>query len=419
MPTMLALLLAVALPLAANTGAGPTVTSSMSIFEAGYANYSQFRIPALLVIPKAAAAPAAAAAAGGSGSTAAAAVTGDVVLAFAEARGPNHQQACDTCNTRITMRRSTDGGSTFGPLQEITKAHPTKGKDWTGNAVPLWDAGNATAGRKPSVTMVYSHDNNYILYVRSLDLGQTWGSPVNISAAAHPPGVAYAPEDYFTGPGGGIQLKQGPHAGRLVVPAIATYTNASAASCAVGSPCWAAATHDHVLFSDDGVTWQSGTASGGIPGCGASGVQCGDEFQVTELRDGSILGVSRHPGGPALTVSTDQGASFSTGPMRVLATIPSPSCQTSLLNAGDASGDKLLISAPFGSARSNMTLSTGTATGEWSAVLQLSASAKSYAGYSALAQLSSGSVLCMWEGPCSAAQPNELAEFCLATIAWH
>ena len=37
-------------------------------------------------------------------------------------------------------------------------------------------------------------------------------------------------------------------------------------------------------------------------------------------------------------------------------------------------------------------------------------------GYSALAQLSSGEVLCMWEGPCTVKGANSLSEFCLASI---
>ena len=42
--------------------------------------------------------------------------------------------------------------------------------------------------------------------------------------------------------------------------------------------------------------------AGDIAGCGHP-VQCGDEFQVAEASGGVVLGVSRHPGGPALAVS--------------------------------------------------------------------------------------------------------------------
>ena len=82
----------------------------------------------------------------------------------------------------------------------------------------------------------------------------------------------------------------------------------------------------------------------------------------------------------------------------------------------------------------------GTVGGAWTSVLQLSPTAKSYGasllmmkesgvtfdscahsvwlagGYSALAQLSSGEVLCMWEGPCTDKGANSLSEFCLASI---
>ena len=196
----------------------------------GFANYSGFRIPALLVVPAAAArAPA------------------DVVLAFAEGRGVDGAAGCDSCGTRITMLRSTDAGRTFGDLVELTGSHASKGAkgtgngergNWTGNAVPLFDDGRHTK-QPPSVSVVYCRDNNQVFYRRSTDFGLSFGAPVNISAAAHPRGVAAAPNDYFTGPGGGVQLQAGPRAGRLLVPAIATYTGANPAACPISSDCCA------------------------------------------------------------------------------------------------------------------------------------------------------------------------------------
>ena len=42
-------------------------------------------------------------------------------------------------------------------MQEVTHADPTaKTKDWTGNAVPVFDSG-AKTGKPPSVTLVYDH----------------------------------------------------------------------------------------------------------------------------------------------------------------------------------------------------------------------------------------------------------------------
>ena len=153
--------------------------------------------------------------------------------------------------------------------------------------------------------------------------------------------------------------------------------------------------------------------------------------QVAELAGGAggVLGVSRHPGGPAVTTSRDAGATFP-GAMRVLTELPTPSCQTSLLNAGcgaarpACTADRLLISAPWSHAtRTNMTLSAGSAAGGWAAVVQLSHTAAAAAGYSALAQTSDGRVLCMWEGPCGGAGPCDGGgegpcggAFCLATV---
>ena len=204
------------------------------LFAGGFANYTQFRIPALLVIP-----------------AAKAKAPHDIVLAFAEARGPNHQTACDSCNTRIVLLRSTDAGVSFGALKEITHANPTKSSkhDWTGNAVPLFDDGTKT-NKPPSITLVYSYNNNYVLYKRSTDAGVSFGASVNISDAAHPPGTAWQNTDYFTGPGGGIQLAHGTKSGRLVVPAIAIYSTSK--TCKVSTACWLNASRDHALVSDDG-----------------------------------------------------------------------------------------------------------------------------------------------------------------------
>eukprot|EP01048_Picozoa_sp_COSAG05_P025939 COSAG05_NODE_6839_length_893_cov_2.607053_1_plen_203_part_00 len=189
-------------------------------------------------------------------------------------------------------------------------------------------------------------------------------------------------------------------------------------ACIAGTDCWLKAAHDHVLYSDDGVNWLSGAHAGDIKGCGTN-AQCGDEYQVAELHEGgggTVVGVSRHPAEAAMTLSTDSGSSF--GPMRTLPGVPTADCQISLVNADSGSAvDRLLIGAPSNPAtRQNMTLSAGSATGIWSGVLQLSPTAESYAGYSAMAQLSSGAVLVMWEGPCFVGAPPGLTRFCLTTI---
>ncbi len=48
----------------------------------------------------------------------------------------------------------------------------------------------------------------------SCDDGRTWTTPRNITADVKPDDWGW----YATGPGIGIQLQHGPHAGRLVIP---------------------------------------------------------------------------------------------------------------------------------------------------------------------------------------------------------
>ena len=71
-------------------------------------------------------------------------------------------------------------------------------------------------------------------------------------------------------------------------------------------------------------TWRAGQPAGyinadhrfGIAGCldvaspNSLGIQCGDEFQVAETADGTVVGLSRHPGGPALTFSSSGGETW-------------------------------------------------------------------------------------------------------------
>ena len=84
-------------------------------------------------------------------------------------------------------------------------------------------------------------DTRRVYVTRSDDNGATWTSPSDITASAKLPEWGW----YATGPGGGIQLRNGPHAGRLVVAC--DHSDA------------AGAYKSHVIFSDDaGATWQLG-----------------------------------------------------------------------------------------------------------------------------------------------------------------
>ena len=145
------------------------------------------------------------------------------VLAFAEGR-----QGGDHSENDIILRRSSDDGETWGKLQIVHEdgrnvlVNPcavslVKGRvllmfqrfpaGYHARAIPrhgikLLNAG--TAGGKISRTLIMHSDDD----------GQSWSQPRDVTVQTkRPTMIATA-----TGPGIGIQLQRGPHAGRILMP---------------------------------------------------------------------------------------------------------------------------------------------------------------------------------------------------------
>lgn len=193
----------------------------------------------------------------------------------------------------------------------------------------------------------------YLWLTYSDDNGQTWSNPVNISGMVK--------EDWMkfcgTGPGFGIEIQNGEHAGRLVFPIY--YTNNGGFQ---SSAC---------IYSDDGgVTWQRGMSPND-----ARGGDYGDsqnpnfnqqltESQIIELNSGNLLQFMRNTGGNGLVAvsrSTDGGATW-TAPVNTQAT--EVYCQLSVLHYGTTEDgkDRVILSNPGGSGRNNGTLRIGVVT---------------------------------------------------------
>jgi len=183
---------------------------------------------------------------------------------------------------------------------------------------------------------------NRTLYVASQDDGKTWSKPVDVT-------MALKPEDAVTtasGPGIGIQIKQGAHAGRLVIPfnsqdAKHNFTN------------W-------VAFSDDhGATWKRGAK---VP---QKDLQL-NEVQVAEIANGELYLNSRRWKGTnfrKVSYSKDGGETWS--PATDDDHLPEPTCQGSLLRW---SPKVLLFLNPIGKGRANGTLRASIDDGKtWSA----------------------------------------------------
>jgi sialidase-1 len=161
----------------------------------------------------------------------------------------------------------------------------------------------------------------------SADGGATWGAPHDITAGVkRPPPVTTT----ASGPGLGIQLARGAHAGRIVVPMNqGPYGD------------WRV----YMALSDDGgASWRMGAVAA------EDGAGHANEVQVAERADGTLLLAARQFGGGArrkVAVSGDGGETW--GALRAVTELTDPSCMGGLL-ALDG-GRRLAVTGPDDPAR--------------------------------------------------------------------
>ncbi len=271
------------------------------VFVSGRDGYHTYRIPAVLRL------------------------NSGVLLAFCEGRRNN---GSDSGDIDLLVKRSTDDGRTWSAAQLIW----SDGSNTCGNPCPVVDRATGT------VWLLATHNREQDLLkdivpkrspgtrtpwvMRSTDQGVTWSAPQEITAAAKDPRWGW----YATGPGIGIQIREGPHAGRLVIPANHSYDDP--AGRVAGGPYEFGS---HVIYSDDrGVTWKlGGTIRPKV-----------NECQVVELADGrgTLLMDMRSyfgRGCRAQATSPDGGLTWS-APHDVPALVE-PVCQASILGCEPAS----------------------------------------------------------------------------------
>jgi hypothetical protein len=250
--------------------------------------------------------------------------TDGTVLAFAEGRV---KDCGDDEDIDLVLRRSTDGGRTWGPLQVVSEGNGTT----HGNPVPIVDR------RTGRIVVVSTHNGptpcpngcDRDPYVQvSDDSGATWTAPRELTEAKRPEWNFW----YATGPMHGIQLTRGPYAGRLVVGAnFESYDG-------VGRHVYGT----HLLYSDDsGETWHIGAET-----FRDDGSIIAQEVTTVELNDGRIYALARErgtdPGSRAYAISSDGGETFDR-PFRTLPDLAMPDVQGSLLRFDSG---RILFSAP-------------------------------------------------------------------------
>lgn len=156
------------------------------------------------------------------------------LLAFCEGRKTT---LSDDGNNDLVLRRSTDGGRTWGALQIV---HDDGGDAVVsiGNPCPVVDRATGT------ILLTMNRKNGRVLLATSGDDGLTWSAVRDISDQASRPDWGW----YALGPGVGIQIERGPHKGRLVLPANHRTTKDRSGPSA-----------SHVIYSDDGgQNWKLG-----------------------------------------------------------------------------------------------------------------------------------------------------------------
>lgn len=294
----------------------PKPPPELPVFITGKEGYPRYRIPAGVVTTK------------------------GTLLAFCEGRTGG-----DSGDIDIVLKRSTDGGKTWGPLQVVWN----DGGNTCGNPAPVVDLETGTiwllltwnlgTDHERTIMAGTSKEVRHVYVTHSDDDGLTWAKPERISDTTRQPHWRW----YATGPVNGIQLTRGAHKGRLLIPA--NHSDHSQG----GHPY-----RSHVIYSDDhGKSWKLG----GIE------EDRTNESSVAELSDGSVLQAMRSYHGKnrrAMAVSRDGGSTW--GKVYLDQALDTPVCQASLLrfswpeNAAQGGKSRLLFASPAGSTRARMTV---------------------------------------------------------------
>lgn len=265
----------------------PTTSDKVDVWTSGEGGYHTYRIPAVLRAPDGA------------------------LLAFCEGRKGGRG---DTGDIDLLMKRSADGGATWSEQRVLWD----DGDNVCGNPCPVLDRDTGMIFLFLTHNLGHDHESEIISgtsegtrtvwVMTSADGGARWSAPREVTDSTKRKDWTW----YATGPGVGIQLEVGRHAGRLVIPC--DHIEADSRRY-----------YSHVLLSDDhGATWRIG---------GRSRRDQLNECQVAELDSGELVlnmrNYNRQKQARAVSRSTDGGESF--GEVTWDETLPEPICQAGMV----------------------------------------------------------------------------------------
>jgi sialidase-1 len=348
------------------------------IFTAGEGGYHTYRIPSLIVTAR------------------------GTLLAFCEGR--KHSRS-DTGDIALLVKRSTDGGQTWGEQSVVwddpghTCGNPCPVVDRDTGIIWLPMTWNRGDDREREIVDGTSRDTRRVYLTCSQDDGRTWAAPVEITADVKRSDWTW----YATGPGAGLQIERGPHAGRLVVPC--DHIEAGTQH-----------RYSHVIYSDDGgATW---TLGGRTPQPGVN------ECEVVELTGGRLmLNMRNHnhntlkPAERTRKVSVSEDGGETWGEVRADLALIEPICQASIRRYSwpEEGGDRILFSNPaHAEHRTYMTVRLSEDGGQmWHYARSLHPGPSAY---SCLAVLPDGEIACLYEA--GQESPYESIVFARFSLAW-
>jgi sialidase-1 len=296
----------------------------------------------------------------------------------------------------VLMRRSTDGGRTFGPVVKIVD-HATYGAGPASNFVMIPDR---DTGR---VVAVFFHDYARTFTIYSDDDGATWSTPVEITALFEQFLRDYAWRVCSDGCGHGLQLRNG----RMIVPI--WLSDGSGSEFGPKHRGHRPSVMTSIYSDDHGQTWQRGAIV-----CRHGDVLDGitvvnpSETSAVELSDGRVMFNIRHETTNhrrLVAISPDGAVNWKI--VGFDQALLEPVCMASLLRydwpAGDQPGH-ILFSNPdnveqtmttWALDRKRLTIKLSRDDGQTWPVAKVLESGP--AGYSALARLADGTILCLYE----------------------
>ena len=343
-----------------------------SIFEARQGGYHTYRIPGLCATP------------------------GGAVLATVEAR---RGQGGDYDDNDILFRRSTDGGRTWGAARVLVP-NAAYGPGPISNFVMVADA----ATRR--IQALFCHNYARVFALASDDDGATWSEPREITSTFAAFRASYPWRVCATGPGHGTQLRTG----RLIVPV--WLSDGGGTEMGRGRRGHRPSVVALIYSDDHGQTWHAGeiVCRNGdmVEDCMVANPS---ETVMVEREDGSVLCNIRSESARQrrlVAVSADGIAGWRD--FRWDGALLEPICMASLARLnwpGNGQPGRILFANPdtldrtmtkWGGDRKRLTVKLSEDDGlTWRASRVLE---EGPSGYSDLAVLSDGTILCLYESGC-------------------